>query len=149
MGLSRAQQPNVLRARGLVIVDSAGRERILMGAPIPEQRGRIEPGTGMVIRDTTGAERFGVTLFPSGHMGMGFDAPRGTGDDRNRERINIVADARGGASIRFLNRKTAVAGYLILANDDNLYLQLEAPVPAGSVWRQIGAVRDTVIVRPR
>lgn len=31
----------VLRARGLVIVDAAGRERILIGAPIPEARNRV------------------------------------------------------------------------------------------------------------
>jgi hypothetical protein len=82
-------------------------------------------------------------------MGMGFDAPRGTGDDRNRERINIVADSRGGASIRFLNRQTSVAGYLLLSSDDNLYLQMEASSPAGRVWRQIGALRDTTIVHPK
>lgn len=130
---TRHQQPSVIRARGLIIVDSVGRDRILMGSPIPEDRGRIEPSTGLAIRDTTGAERFGLGLFPSGRMGMGFDAPRGTGDDRNRERINIVADSRGGASIRFLNRQTSVAGYLLLSSDDNLYLQMEASSPAGRV----------------
>ena len=146
---TRDQEPTILRARGLIIVDSMGRERILMGSPIPEDRGRIEPSTGLAIRDTTGAERFGLGLFPSGQMGMGFDAPRGTGDDRNRERINIVADSRGGASIRFLNRQTGVAGYLLLGSDDNLYLQMEASSSAGRVWRQIGALRDTTIVRPK
>ena len=146
---SAQQQTDVIRARGLIITDSAGRERILVGAPIPEQRGRIEPGTGLAIRDTTGAERFGLTLMPSGQMGMGFDAPRGTGDDRNRERINIVADRAGGANIRFLNRKTGVAGYIVLGSDDNMYVQFQAQKGDSSIWRQIGAVGDTIVVRPR
>jgi hypothetical protein len=37
---------------------------------------------------------------------MGFDAPRGKGDDRNGERITIVADETGGGYIRFLDRRT-------------------------------------------
>ena len=56
-------------------------------------------------------------------MVMGFDAPLGTGDPRNRERINIVADAAGGAYIRFLNRKTFVPGRLILDGKDQFYLE--------------------------
>lgn len=36
-----APEDQVLRARGLVIVDEAGRERILIGAPIPEAENRV------------------------------------------------------------------------------------------------------------
>jgi hypothetical protein len=39
----------------------------------------------MIILDPEGFERFGVGLMDNGQMGMGFDAPRGKGDDRNRE----------------------------------------------------------------
>ena len=35
----------VLRARGLVIEDDAGRERILIGAPIPEAANRVRTDT--------------------------------------------------------------------------------------------------------
>jgi hypothetical protein len=38
----------ILRARGLVIVDDAGRERILLGAPIPDAAGRVRTDLGRV-----------------------------------------------------------------------------------------------------
>lgn len=41
--VARAQQPNdrVLRVRGIVIEDEAGRERVLIGAPIPAAANRV------------------------------------------------------------------------------------------------------------
>jgi hypothetical protein len=90
-------QPQVLRARGLIIVDEQGRERIVIGSPVPDPKEgkRLNPSTGMVINDINGYERFGLGLTQDNRMGMGFDAPPGKGDDRNRERINIVADENG------------------------------------------------------
>lgn len=38
---SPPDEPGVLRARGLVIVDEEGRERILLGAPVPEALNRV------------------------------------------------------------------------------------------------------------
>ncbi|WP_396223959.1 hypothetical protein [Gemmatimonas sp.] len=35
------QEPSVIRTRGIVIVDDKGRERILIGAPIPAARNRV------------------------------------------------------------------------------------------------------------
>lgn len=116
----------VIKTRSLIIVDEQGRDRVLLGAPVPDpphQGKRISPGHGMIILDPQGYERFGVGLMDNGQMGMGFDAPRGTGDDRNPERLHFVADAKGGAMIRFLNRKTGVPGWLRLGEDDKLYLE--------------------------
>jgi hypothetical protein len=116
----------VLRTRGVVIVDEQNRERVILGAPVPDPPKvgkRINPAHGMIILDPEGYERFGVGLMDNGQMGMGFDAPRGKGDDRNPERISIVADKDGGAMIRFLNRQTGVPGWLRLGEDDKLYLE--------------------------
>jgi hypothetical protein len=116
----------VLRTRGVVIVDEQNRERVILGAPVPDppkEGKRINPASGMIILDPQGYERFGVGLMDNGQMGMGFDAPPGTGDDRNRERLHFIADKDGGAMIRFLNRKTSVPGWLRLGEDDKLYLE--------------------------
>jgi hypothetical protein len=117
----------VLKTRGVVIVDEQNRDRVIMGAPVPdpprEGRKRVNPAHGMIILDPQGYERFGVGLMDNGQMGMGFDAPPGTGDDRNRERLHFVADKDGGAMIRFLNRKTSVPGWLRLGEDDRLHLE--------------------------
>jgi len=122
---SAAPQSAAVRARSLIIEDEAGRDRIVLGAPVPDPREgkRISASYGMVINDAEGIERFGVGLQASGRMVMGFDAPPGTGDPRNRERINLVADENGGAYIRFVNRKTYVPGRLILDKDDQFYLE--------------------------
>jgi hypothetical protein len=117
----------VIKTRGIIIVDDKGRERVILGAPMPdpptEGRKRVNPAHGMMIVDPDGYERFGVGLLDNGQMSMGFDAPPGKGDDRNRERLHFIADPEGGAMIRFLNRKTSVPGRLLLGEDDNLYLE--------------------------
>jgi hypothetical protein len=117
----------VIKTRGVIIVDDKGRERVILGAPVPdspaEGKPRINPAHGMIILDPQGFERFGVGLMDNGQMGMGFDAPPGKGDDRNRERLHFVADPEGGAMIRFLNRKTSVPGWIHLGEDDKLYLE--------------------------
>jgi hypothetical protein len=122
-GAVHAQDQKALRLRTLVVEDAAGRDRIVFGAPLPDPQGRVSPSTGMVINDPQGVERFAVGLHDNGRVVMGFDAPPGTGDPRNRERITLVADAAGGAYLRFLNRKTGVPGRLILGDDDQLYLE--------------------------
>ena len=40
-GLAGRSGDDVLRARGLIIVDAAGRERILIGAPVPAAASRV------------------------------------------------------------------------------------------------------------
>lgn len=138
--VSAQGQPQVLRARGLIIVDEQGRERIVIGSPVPDPKEgkRLNPSTGMVINDVNGYERFGLGLTQDNRMGMGFDAPPGKGDGRNRERINIVADENGGSYVRFLNRKTGVVGRLILDASDQFYLEF-LDFPDGKVLsRRIG-----------
>ena len=123
--MGNAQDTRVVRVRTLIVEDESGRDRVVLGAPVPDIKGggRISPSVGLVINDAEGLERFAVGLQANGRMVMGFDAPPGTGDPRNRERINIVADAVGGAYIRFLNRKTSVPGRLILDDKDQFYLE--------------------------
>ena len=54
----RAQQArDVLRARGLIIEDEAGRQRVVLGAPIPENQQTTR--TGLKILDESGVERWG------------------------------------------------------------------------------------------
>ena len=149
-----SQVAPVIKTRGLIIVDDKGRERVIMGAPVPdppkEGRKRVNPAHGMIILDPEGYERFGVGLMDNGQMGMGFDAPPGKGDDRNRERIHIVADPEGGAMLRFLNKKTSVPGWLKLGEDDNLYLEF-IDIQKGKnkvVRRRIGMNGEQTVEEP-
>jgi hypothetical protein len=137
---SGAQDSKALRVRSLVIEDEAGNDRIVLGAPVPDPREgrRNSPSTGMVINDEKGVERFAVGLQANGRVVMGFDAPPGTGDPRNRERITLVADATGGAYLRFLNRKTHVPGRLVLDDNDQFYLEFLDFAGAKVTTRRIG-----------
>jgi hypothetical protein len=137
----RAQQPrDVLRARGLIIEDEAGRQRVVLGAPIPENEQTTR--TGLKILDESGLERLGMNLFSNGSVGLGLDAPAGTGDDRNRERINLVADAKGGASITFKDRRTYVASRMYLDSNNQVVLQFHDYSQNPSPMRQIGLAGD-------
>src|SRR5688500_16309829 len=49
--------PGVLRVKGIIIVDSLGKERILIGAPIPYTANRVRT-------DTTRAEKAWSKRFP-------------------------------------------------------------------------------------
>ena len=116
----------VIRARGIVIVDEKGRDRICLGSPVPDPKGydkRINASTGLTINDTNGYERFGMGLDATGNMIMGFDAPHDKGTPGNPERINIVADANGGAFMRFLNSKTHVVSFLRLDENDDFCME--------------------------
>lgn len=139
----------VVRARTLIIVDDEGRERIVMGAPVPEPEGmRVAPVTGLVINDEAGAERFGVGLLQTGAVVLGLDAPPGTGDGGNRERITLSAGATGGAELRFLNRKSVVAAHMSLFRDDEVRLFFTSHREDGNVVHRISAEGDTVVVHP-
>ncbi len=137
--------PDILRVRGIIIEDEQGRDRIVLGAPVPDpsEGRRISPAVGMVINDTAGNERFGVGLQANGRMNMGFDAPLGTGNERNRERLTMGADAEGNAYVRFLDRRTLVP-FRMYTDEENrawvefLNFELEGGAPARVVRRRLG-----------
>jgi hypothetical protein len=147
--LRRPATPDVIRARQLIIEDSAGRDRIVLGAPVRDNFKRISPATGLVIRDSSGSERFGLSLDARGNMGLGLDAPRCTSDPCNRERINIVADANGGSHLRFLDRRTGVAARLLLDDDDKAYLDFVRATPDSIELRRTGLHVDTTFSMTR
>ena len=140
-----AQNEKAIRVRSLVVEDASGHDRIVLGAPLADPQGRISPSSGIRINDPQGVERFAVGLLDNNRVVMGFDAPPGTGDPRNRERITIVADDTGGAYIRFLNRKTGVPGRLLLDTDDHLYLEFNDVIDGKFTVKRIGFTGERVV----
>lgn len=45
---SRPGQERIIRAEGIIIIDSLGRERILIGAPVPSSKDRVRTDTNLV-----------------------------------------------------------------------------------------------------
>ncbi|HKW00095.1 MAG TPA: hypothetical protein VJN96_09730 [Vicinamibacterales bacterium] len=150
MAFSQARSADEpLRVRGLIVEDAQGRPRILMGSPIADRNVGGNPRTGIVIQDAAGAERFGLGLQESGRVVMGFDAPVGKGDDRNRERITVVADENGGSYVRFLDRMTSVPARLYLDEQNRVWLEFVETQANQIVRRRIGVAGDEVTRTPR
>lgn len=124
-----------LRVRQLIVEDGDGRSRMVIG--YLDAAGNTRR-LGLRVNDPRGAERFGLFYMENGAMGMGFDAPPGTGDDRNRERITIVADETGGAHIRFLDRRTSVAARWYLDEQNRAWMQFSDFTQKPAVFRRYG-----------
>ena len=152
MPRSEAQQSSdPLRVRSLIVEDASGQPRVVLGAPLPND-GRTRPSdfrAGIRINDPKGVERMGLTLNEQGALVMGFDAPPGTGDDRNRERVTIVADAQGGAYVRLKDRRTGVVSSWYL-DDQNLgWLEFSDYSQPSTVRRRIGLKGEETITGTR
>ncbi len=63
----------VLRARGLVIEDEAGRERILLGAPIPEAANRVRTDTAR-LRELWGPEHPDIEAYMDSYQDYNHEA---------------------------------------------------------------------------
>jgi hypothetical protein len=140
----------VVRTRNLIIEDADGNPRIILGAPIADRSARGNPRIGMIINDTAGVERFGLGLMTnSGNMVMGFDAPVGKGDDRNRERVNIVADGEGGAAIKLKDRQTSVVAQLLLDAQNKAWLEFLDVQPKEITRRRLGLSGEQTLKEAR
>ena len=137
----RAQQTReILRARGLIIEDEGGRPRVVLGAPIPENRTATR--SGLKILDASGVERLGMSLLSNGSVVLGLDAPAGTGNDANKERITLVADEQGGAAMTFKDRRTYVVSRMFLDAENRAWLQFADYSQEPSRTRRIGLSGD-------
>ena len=136
------QQPDTMRLRQLIVEDANGRPRVVIGPlDAPGSYRRI----GMKINDPNGAERFGVSYMEDGRMGLGLDAPPGAGDDRNRERINLVADEKGGAYIRFLDRRTNVVSRMYLDEQNRVWMSFSDFTQTPAVIRRYGLTGEETV----
>ena len=139
---SSAQQPDALRVRQLIVEDADGRPRVVLGPlDAPGNYRRI----GMRINDPGGVERFGVSYKEDGVMGLGLDAPPGAGDDRNRERITLVADEKGAAWIRFLDRRTNVVSRMYLDEENRAWLSFSDFTERPARIRRFGLTGEETI----
>ncbi len=137
-----AQQPaESMRVKQLIVEDESGRSRLVLG-PLDAGNNRR---MGIRINDTNGVERFGVAFMNDGNMVLGLDAPPGTGNDANRERINLVADQKGGAYIRFLDRRTNVVSRMYLDDQNRAWMSFTDFTQTPALVRRYGLAGEEVI----
>lgn len=115
-----ADESSVLRARGLVIVDEQGVERVVIGAPTPDPKGlgtRVAPLYGLVINGPTGEERGGY-----GVMGQSDEAILtldGAGGD---EVFKVVANPDAGASLFVMHQHNSTVALTTYRGEPELHL---------------------------
>jgi hypothetical protein len=137
-----AQAPDTMRVRQLIVEDTDGRPRVVLGPlDAPGNNRRM----GIKINDPNGTERFGVSHMEDGRMVLGLDAPPGAGDDRNRERINLVADEKGGAYIRFLDRRTNVVSRMYLDEQNRAWMSFSDFTQTPPIVRRYGLTGEETI----
>ena len=141
---SRAQQRSfdLLRVRALTVEDADGRPRVVLG-PVDQQPS--SRGVGLRINDASGVERFGLTLNERGAVVMGLDAPPGTGDDRNRERITFVADEKGGAAMRLKDRRTGVVSSWYLDDENRGWIEFSDYLQQPPRRRRVGLTGEETL----
>ncbi|UCG85725.1 MAG: hypothetical protein JSW71_17670 [Gemmatimonadota bacterium] len=126
---------DAVRTRLLVIEDAEGRDRMVLGAPMPDGREYV----GMKILNADGAEQFGLGLKADGSVSMGFDTKPGVGHPANRERLNMGVSATGQGWIRYLDNQTRARMFVQLDSADAPIIQLlDWPDDQRIVVRQIG-----------
>ena len=137
------QATDALRVRQLIVEDNNGRARIVLG--YLDASGNT-PRMGIRLNDPNGAERFGLAYRQDdSSVTIGLDAPPGTGDDRNRERITLVADGKGGAHLRFLDRKTNAVSRMYLDEQNKVWMQFSDFTQTPALIRRYGLSGEEVI----
>lgn len=112
------QAPHVtdeLRTRKLVVVDEKDTPRIEIGQD-PKDTQRISRSCGIVIRDKSGAERFGVGVMDNDTVNMGFDSAVGVGDPM-RDRLALGVSPRGEPYVMLINNRTEVPVRLVASDE--------------------------------
>jgi hypothetical protein len=128
------QDQDRVQTKLLIIQDNEGRDRIVLGAPMPDGRDYV----GMKILNADGAEQFGLGLKTDGGVSMGFDTRPGVGNPGNRERLNMGVTAAGQGWIRYLDNETRARIFLRLDDGDGPVLQfLDWPDDQRILVRQI------------
>ena len=91
----------VLRVRGLVVEDEAGRPRVLIGAPIPEVGGRrrTDRTTGLFILGPNGSDRVALAYPGLPPQVLGKVAQRGTSDGAGIMLNDVEGNERGGFGV--------------------------------------------------
>jgi hypothetical protein len=113
----------ILYARGLVITDAKGTERIVIGAPLPDPvilgrtHKRDGPVSGLIIVDATGTERGGYVTDDQGGNALF------TLDGQGFQTVLLLAEPDGSTTFRLWDRSHS--SITMGAWDDSPFLNLK------------------------
>jgi hypothetical protein len=115
----QAASPETLRVRKLVVLDDAGKERIVIAAPIPDPvadgktlKRRVAVGAGIQFKDPDGTERGGIASEDDGSFMFGID------DTSGHERAHLYYIPSRGSGV-FLQSKSGSNSLSLLNPSDS------------------------------
>lgn len=143
-----ARHDDILRVRGLVIVDDAGRERVLLGAPLKSvtSDARLVGATGLVVLDTAGLLNVAVgsdnpLVFAGGRIGERIAPAAGLTvyDMRHggeRGGFATLADGRANVCLDYAQGKEAAC--MTVAPDDQYSAVMLNGTPSEKAFDRVG-----------
>jgi hypothetical protein len=119
---STVQQDSVLRVRGLIIVDEKGRERVQIGAPLPDpllqgkRYKRSGAVSGILLMDAEGNERSGYfTSDEPGTVALTLDTVQG-------QTAMFLANDEKGANLQIFDRDNGHSVRLLAVGDSSNFI---------------------------
>ena len=115
---------DIIKVRGIAVVDSTGIERVIIGSPLPNPplhgyrgyRGEYGSISGILLYDSEGQERGGyVTDNSYGNVFL-------TLDSKTQQNALFIADPHGGAGTILWGKNGNKIS--LLAGDEDIYLDL-------------------------
>jgi len=94
-----AKADTILHAQGLVITDAQGRDRILIGAPVPVSKSRTrkdDASDGIIFLGETGADRLALGQLPTLHIDGRTYKRRGDDNNYGMTLYDTKGSERGG-----------------------------------------------------
>jgi len=127
-----AASPETLRVREIVVVDDAGKERIVIGAPIPNPivdgkavKRRVVVGAGIQFKGPDGTERGGIASEDDGSFMFGID------DTSGHERAHLYYIPSRGSGVFLQSGNGSKSLSLLNPSDSNLSPKIEILNQAG------------------
>ncbi len=102
-----AHTDTILRAQGVVITDSQGRDRILIGAPVAASKDRTrkdDASDGIIFLGKTGADRLALGQLPAPVIGGKSGKRIGDGDNYGMALFDTKGNERGGMGFLGMGR---------------------------------------------
>ncbi len=133
--MSRGPQAvsDTLRVRQLVILDSEGRERIVIASPLPDPvvngrtlRRRTVVSAGVQFKDPDGTERGGIASEEDGSFMFGID------DERGNERAHLYYMPKRGSGVYLQSGRGSETVSLLLPQAANNRAGLQITDPSGT-----------------
>jgi hypothetical protein len=124
--------PDTLRVRQLIVLDSEGKERIVIASPLPDPvmngkrlRRRTVVSAGVQFKDPDGTERGGIASEEDGSFMFGID------DERGKERAHLYYIPKRGSGVYLQSDKGSETVSLLLPQGEKDRPGLQITDPSG------------------